>query len=54
MGAAGFFLPPILIKNHIIKRQEEINLTFPDALDMMLICVQGGIGLRANNFARGR
>ena len=23
----------------------EINLTFPDALDMMLICVQGGIGL---------
>lgn len=45
MGAAGFFLPPVLIKNHIIKRQEEINLTFPDALDMMLICVQGGIGL---------
>lgn len=45
MGLAGFFLPKILLKNHILKRQVEINLTFPDALDMMLICVQGGIGL---------
>lgn len=45
MGAAGFFLPRVLMKNHIIKRQQEINLVFPDALDMMLICVQGGIGL---------
>ncbi len=41
----GFKLPDIIVKNIIIKRQEEINLTFPDALDMMLICVQGGIGL---------
>ncbi|MGE4313697.1 MAG: type II secretion system F family protein [Pseudobdellovibrionaceae bacterium] len=45
IGTFAFFLPRILVKNHIIKRQEEINLTFPDALDMMLICVQGGIGL---------
>jgi len=42
---AGFFLPRILVKNQGIKRQQEINATFPDALDMMLICVQGGIGL---------
>lgn len=45
MAAAGFFLPSILVKNHIIKRQQDISLVFPDALDMMLICVQGGIGL---------
>ena len=45
MGLSGFFLPKILIKNHIQKRQQEISLSFPDALDMMLICVQGGIGL---------
>ncbi|MCK5374427.1 MAG: type II secretion system F family protein [Alphaproteobacteria bacterium] len=46
LGALSCFkLPDILIKNKIIKRQEEINLSFPDALDMMLICVQGGIGL---------
>lgn len=44
-GGLGFSLPRILIKNQAIKRIEEINQTFPDALDMMLICVQGGIGL---------
>lgn len=41
----GFSLPRILVKNTALKRIEEINITFPDALDMMLICVQGGIGL---------
>lgn len=41
----GYKLPGVLIKNQIQKRVEEINLSFPDALDMMLICVQGGIGL---------
>lgn len=45
MGLAGFFLPSLLLKNYIQKRQQEISVTFPDALDMMLICVQGGIGL---------
>lgn len=46
-GAAltGFLLPRLMIKNAAIKRKEEIDLAFPDALDMMLICVQGGIGL---------
>lgn len=42
---AGYKLPDVLVKNQALKRQEEINLTFADALDMMLICVQGGIGL---------
>lgn len=41
----GMMLPRILVKNHILKRQQEVSMTFPDALDMMLICVQGGIGL---------
>ncbi len=45
LAGFGFFLPKILIKNKGIKRTQEINLTFPDALDLMLICVQGGIGL---------
>lgn len=48
MLAAAFFgykLPVLLIDNHAKKRQQEINMVFPDALDMMLICVQGGIGL---------
>lgn len=41
----GFYLPRILVKNQAMKRIEELNITFPDALDVMLICVQGGIGL---------
>lgn len=45
LGGFGFFLPRILVKNTAIKRMEELSLTFPDALDIMLICVQGGIGL---------
>lgn len=41
----GFYLPGILLKNQKIKRQQEIALSFPDSLDMILICVQGGIGI---------
>jgi tight adherence protein C len=44
-GVLGFFLPRILVKNTAIKRIEELSHAFPDALDIMLICVQGGIGL---------
>jgi len=42
---AGFFLPRLIVKNTADKRQQDLSITFPDALDMMLICVQGGIGL---------
>jgi len=45
VAAFGWFLPGIVVKNNIDKRQEEINLSFPDALDMILICVQGGISI---------
>jgi tight adherence protein C len=47
LAAAGFFLPRILIKNIADKRQQEISVSFPDAFDMILICVQGGIGIEA-------
>jgi len=41
----GFKLPDILVKNQKDKRQLEVNQTFPDALDMMLVCVMGGISI---------
>ena len=44
-GLSGFFLPRLIVKNKADKRQQDLSFTFPDALDMMLICVQGGIGL---------
>lgn len=47
LAAFGYALPAILVKNTAQKRQEEIQITFPDSLDMMLICVQGGIGIES-------
>ena len=47
LAVFGYMLPGIILKNEIIKRQTEINLAFPDALDMILVCVQGGISLEA-------
>jgi tight adherence protein C len=47
LALAGFFLPRILVKNMADKRQQEISHAFPDSLDMLLICVQGGIGIEA-------
>lgn len=44
-AAAGWFLPGLMVKNQIDKRQQEINISFPDALDMILVCVQGGISI---------
>ena len=47
IGAAvlGFYAPEIFLKNKIDKRHQEININFPDALDMILVCVQGGISI---------
>ncbi len=42
---AGFGLPRIMVKNAAIKRLQELNINFPDALDLMLICVQGGLAI---------
>jgi tight adherence protein C len=47
VGAAlvGFYLPDIYISNLIQKRQESIMRAFPDALDLMLICVESGMAI---------
>ncbi|MFN0265261.1 type II secretion system F family protein [Tepidamorphus sp. 3E244] len=41
----GFFAPNIFLKNRIQKRQLEIQRVFPDALDLMLICVEAGMSI---------
>jgi tight adherence protein C len=43
-AAAGFFLPDVLLYNAGIKRQERIIGTLPDALDMLTVCVEAGLG----------
>jgi tight adherence protein C len=46
-GYLGFYLPNIYISNRITKRQQSIKRAWPDALDLMLICVESGISLEA-------
>ncbi len=48
LGAAiGFFAPSVFIQNQITKRQESIRLAWPDAMDLMLICVESGMSIEA-------
>ena len=46
-GYAGFYLPNVFLKNLVQKRQASITQAFPDALDMLLICVQAGMSIEA-------
>lgn len=48
-GAAfiGFYLPNVFVENMIARRQEAIKATFPDALDLLLICVESGMSVEA-------
>ena len=49
MGAAvlGFYAPTVYISNRISKRQTSIMQAFPDALDLLLICVEAGMSIEA-------
>jgi tight adherence protein C len=46
-GFLGFYLPNIFISNLIQRRQKSIKRAFPDALDLLLICVQAGMSIEA-------
>lgn len=43
-GALGFFLPDLWIRNLGEHRQQELLLGLPDAIDMMTVCVEAGLG----------
>jgi len=51
IGFIGFYLPNVFIENLVQKRQQSIKQSFPDALDMLLICVQSGMAVESA-FAR--
>ena len=46
-GYIGFYLPNIYVSNRMSKRQLSIKRAWPDALDLMLICVESGISIEA-------
>jgi tight adherence protein C len=43
----GWLLPEIFIKNMSQKREEVLRKSIPDALDLMVICAEAGLGLDA-------
>ena len=47
LAAIGYFLPNVLLANATSRRQGELQDALPDALDLMLVCVEAGLGLDA-------
>jgi tight adherence protein C len=45
VGGVGFYLPDMVVKSKIQKRQLSIRRTWPDAMDLMLICVESGMSI---------
>ncbi|NDC07767.1 MAG: type II secretion system F family protein [Oxalobacteraceae bacterium] len=44
-AAVGYYLPNLVLHYKIADRQREIFQSFPDALDLLIICVEAGLGL---------
>lgn len=49
VGAAllGLYGPALFVRAKADRRREELVRSFPDSLDLMLVCVEGGLGLEA-------
>jgi tight adherence protein C len=43
----GFYGPNLYIKNRATKRADSVMQAFPDALDLLLICVESGMSIEA-------
>jgi tight adherence protein C len=46
-GAIGYYLPNGVLAHLVQHRQRDILESFPDALDLMTVCVEAGLGLDA-------
>jgi tight adherence protein C len=44
---AGYYVPAIYVRNRIGKRQKSIRRAWPDALDLLLICVESGMAIES-------
>lgn len=52
--AFGYMAPMMFLRWKQAKRREEVMLSLPDALDLMVICVESGLGLNAAILTVGR
>jgi len=46
-AAIGYYFPNVVLANVIQRRQRDIFETFPDALDLMTVCVEAGLAMDA-------
>ncbi len=46
-AVAGYYAPNLYLSNRIAKRRTSIMQAFPDALDLLLICVESGMSIEA-------
>lgn len=54
LGFLGLYLPNIFIQAKADRRREEIVNGFPDCLDLLLVCVEAGLGIEAGMDRVGR
>lgn len=47
LALAGLYLPNIYIRSRAAGRRRDILNGFPDSLDLMLVCIEAGLGLEA-------
>jgi tight adherence protein C len=47
LAAAGYYLPNVYLSRRIFIRKREVFENLPDAIDLMMICVEAGLGLDA-------
>lgn len=47
LASIGYYLPNMVLSNTITRRQRELSEALPDALDLMTVCVEAGLGLDA-------
>lgn len=45
LAAVGFLLPDLWLTTAITRRRERVRLSLPDALDLLVICMEAGLGL---------
>ncbi len=44
-GYIGYFLPVLWLRIVAHNRKKELNRTFPDAMDLLMVCVEAGMGI---------
>lgn len=45
LGLLGWMIPYMAVKKRMRRRQDELQRSLPDALDLMVVCVEAGLGL---------